>query len=211
MESFLSIYDADGHIVSDRNEEVKPSKEKKAEQAPEQQESDEPIDRDATSLKKAKQPSDLEKEITDKKEFYGPGELTAIAADLMEKTEASLHKNDSASDAWKRFQDENRSHLPVVTEKGIVCGLISLEQILQKMAKEKLSREKLGSVKVEELMIAPVTCCTEGTPLKVLIGTILEDDNGSIPVINSKGEPKGIVTHESLLKYILESSRFFPS
>ena len=79
------------------------------------------------------------------------------------------------------------------------------------MAKEKLSREKLGSVKVEELMIAPVTCCTEGTPLKVLIGTILEDDNGSIPVINSKGEPKGIVTHESLLKYILESSRFFPS
>lgn len=167
------------------------------------------VDPGETTLERAKQPSDLEKEITQQREFYGPGQLTGIAADVMEKGVPAIKSSDPVSEASKILKRHQFSNLPVITSQNTICGLITENQIFFKLVEEEVTKEELDKSKVNEWMISPVLCCLMGTPISILIQTILEEKVGCIPVVDSQDRFQGVVTKKALLRYIFESSHFF--
>jgi len=174
----------------------------------ENQEKDEEVNPDETTLKKAKKPSTLEKEITNKRDFYGPGELTGIAADLMNKDFPTVKSTHSVLDVSKALKKHKFSHLPVVTEKNTICGLITEKQIFRQLVEGDATSEELSEIEVKNMMISPVLCCAMETPIAILIQTILTEKVGFLPVVDSKDHFQGVVTKSGLLRYIFESPHF---
>ncbi|MEC7838588.1 MAG: CBS domain-containing protein [Chlamydiota bacterium] len=162
-----------------------------------------------STIQKAKTPSDLEKEITHEREFYGPGQLTGIAADLMFKNIPTVKSGDGVSEAAKILKSNSFNYLPVLNQKNTICGLITENQIFSGLIEGLLTMEELQKSKVKELMISPVLCCVMETPITTLIQTILEENVGFIPVVDSQDHLQGVVTKRALLSYIFESSHFF--
>lgn len=179
-------------------------------EAPKDNEEEEPSsNEEAENLEQAKQPSRLEKDITKKQEFFGPGEITCIAADLIKSDYPTISRSQSVLEASKLLKESKIHQLPVVTEEGHICGLITENQIFRKLIEEKEKRETLDKKEVKTVMVSPVLCCLMGTPLSVLINTLLEENVSVIPVVDSQDTLKGVVTKNSILAFIFNSSHFF--
>ena len=178
---------------------------------PEPEEDDEEASPDPqeNTLRKAKRPTQLEKEYTDKREFYGPGDLTGIASDFMKKDIPTVKADSLVSEAAELFKNKIITHLPVVTEQQLICGLITEHQLYRKLIDGSMTRTQLDNEKVSEVMRAPVLCCLQGTPVETLLETFVKENVSTLPVVDKNDQLKGMVDKRSLLTYFFESSHFF--
>ncbi len=161
------------------------------------------------SLKPARKPSDVEKEITGRQDFYGPGELTGIAGDLMKTDYHIVDETTTISKVTEILKERPFDHFPVISGRKTICGLISKNQIFRKLAEGNMSLDQLEETEVKELMVTPVLCCAFETPIKSLIEAFISEGVGILPVVDSHDKLKGFVAKNDILEYIYESSSFF--
>jgi CBS domain-containing protein len=101
-------------------------------------------------------------------------------------------------------------HLPVVTGRGMLCGIVT-DRDLRHYLFEPESFRQVGAVSVESLlkskpvsrvMSAPVITVDADEPLECAARVMLEGKLGSLPVLD-KGRLAGIVTEADLLRRIV--------
>lgn len=170
---------------------------------------EEPLDPQDTTLRRATTQTPLEKQYTDKREFYGPGDLTGIASDFMKKNIHTVKEGSLVSEAAELFKRQSITHLPVITEKHLICGLITEHQLYRSLIDGSMTRKKLDKEKVNTVMRSPVLCCLQGTPIEALLETFVKENVSVLPVVDKNDQLKGIVDKRDLLKYFYESSHFF--
>ena len=175
----------------------------------EQEEDDTPPDPQENTLRKAKQPSSLERQYTDKREFYGPGELTGIASDFMKKDIPTVNMDTLVSAAAQQFKKLSVTHLPVVSAERHICGLITEHQLYKGLIDGTFNKKELNEKKVSEVMESPVLCCLMETPVKDVLETFINEGIGILPVVDTNDKLKGIVDKRELLKYFHDSVHFF--
>jgi len=175
----------------------------------EEEPDDHPPEPHKTTLKEAKPPIDLEKEVTDKGKFYGPAEITGIAADFMRVDYPTVNRSDQVGDAAEILKEKEFNHLLVMSERKTICGLLTETQIFRQLIDGKTSPKQLNEKKVSDVMITPVLCCVLETPLQSLIEVMLEEEVGFLPVIDSQDLLQGVVTREDVLRFVYKSPHFF--
>jgi len=166
---------------------------------------------DKTTLKKAKEPTDFEKDFSTKKAFYGPGDITTVAESIMQEEFEKVRYSDPISEVEKILKKYTFSHLPVISEQDTICGLITQDQIFQKLVDEDIPRDKLDKMEASEIMISPVLCCLMETPIEAVFHTVLKERVGFLPVVDSKDKLRGIISKDDLIRYVYESSHYFES
>ncbi|MFN4227300.1 MAG: HPP family protein [Candidatus Ratteibacteria bacterium] len=141
--------------------------------------------------------------------------------DYMDKKISIVNKKTNLSEILKIFSDSHYNIIPVVDENGILCGIVSIEDILENLILSKKEVELLekfpffvdafseiiGTVEcVSSLLIAEDVMNKEvikidenSSVLKALI-LMRKHNIGCLIVIDEKGSPTGFIRRNNILK-----------
>lgn len=130
--------------------------------------------------------------------------------ELMSKDVVTIEDTATCHDAVVRMTRHRVRHLPVVTRRGALCGIVTDRDLRHYLFQPETFRQ-IGSVKVEtllksipvsRLMSAPVISVDADEALESACQRMLEDKLGSLPVMEN-GRLVGIVTETDLLRRIV--------
>ncbi|MEM0173351.1 MAG: CBS domain-containing protein [Sulfolobaceae archaeon] len=135
--------------------------------------------------------------------------------EIMETNPPVVSEDDKVIDALKKVNDRGIGRV-IVEGNGKIVGLISTRDFLTVLAthcNEMCSKEelaKIGEFKVGSIMsLNPITVSEEDEVIEA-INIMVARNFGSLPVINNKGKPVGIVTERDLLLMYRDMERIFP-
>jgi acetoin utilization protein AcuB len=130
--------------------------------------------------------------------------------ELMSKGIVTIEDTANCHEAAEKMVRHRVRHLPVVTTRGTLCGIVT-DRDLRHYLFEPETWRQVGTVRVETLlksmpvsriMSAPVITVTADEPLDAAARVMLEDKLGSLLVIDG-GRLAGIVTETDLLRRIV--------
>lgn len=102
-------------------------------------------------------------------------------------------------------------HLPVIEGDGRVIGLVTRTDVLKAQVSvlegldENERRERLDSVRVEDLMTTGVLTTSPDTLATTAGRALLDQGFGCLPVVNEDGILVGIVTERDFLRFALQA------
>lgn len=164
-----------------------------------------------SSLKQAREIADiLKKWIEDKKFFLAQTveglstdqvfkpikqvAATPVAKDLMTKEVVTAKPSDSITSAAKIFAKRNFDHLPIVGEKGKFVGIVTSWDIAVAVG--------TGKRKLSEILTSKVIAAAEDEPIDAVARKFETHGISGVPVVDTRGELRGILTSEDLSKLI---------
>ncbi len=119
------------------------------------------------------------------------------ARELISDVKLIVTPNDRLSEIIPKMRETNSWTVPVVKGKVLV-GLLSYKDLLSR-------RVSLDS-KVSSVM-SPTVSLLDNSDFTKIIGKFYTTKARVIPVINSSGNLKGMITRESIIKYLLEQKK----
>ena len=117
---------------------------------------------------------------------------TRYAKDLMHHGIRFLSPKNSISDANSLMKKYGFSHVPILDEEEVLCGIISERDILRKNEATKL----------KEVMQREVLTCFEKTRIQDIAKIMLAEQIGSIPIIDENYKLTGILTKTDILNFL---------
>jgi len=118
------------------------------------------------------------------------------AHDLMTSPIESIEAGTSVEEAAKKMI-EKQVHRMLVTEAGKPLGVISVSNFVASIAaQEKAKRESVGDVMSEVFLV-----CRDKTPIISAARTMTQAGWRSVLVVDSNGNPIGVVTGNDLLPF----------
>lgn len=129
------------------------------------------------------------------------------AKDLMTKKIVSIAPNDSMLEASQLMSIKTLKHLVVKKDNKLV-GILSDRDLFKSMRSELVDSTRMelslnSTQKVKDYMSWPVYVVSETTSIKKIIEEFLLQRVSAFIVENKKGEIKGIITIDDVLKYSL--------
>jgi len=130
-----------------------------------------------------------------------------FARQIMTTPVVTLTSKMSVEQALTHFQTTQLRHLPVISSKGKVTGIVSDRDILRYMAGlcgSYLSipaTHKVGD-KVEQLMQSPVLTASQQTDVRYIARLFIERRVGAMPIVTD-GKLKGIITRSDILHAVM--------
>jgi len=122
---------------------------------------------------------------------------------LCDQESAVVPAASSAADAV-RLMLTRRVGAVVVVDGNRVAGIFTERDVLRKLALSGRDPEK---VPVAELMTAPVTTVPPETNPKEALGSMLEHHFRHLPVVDSAGRLRGVLSIRNLLHELMEDLR----
>ena len=164
-----------------------------------------------SSLKRAREIAEILKQWIKEKRFFlsQPAErlptdqvfkpmkqVTAVpfVRDLMTREVITAEPSDSIASAAKIFAERNFDHLPIVDTEGKLVGIVTSWDIAVAVGTKKK--------RLSEIMTREVITTTEDEPIDVVARKLDKHRISGVPVVNAKGELKGILTSEDLSKLL---------
>lgn len=99
------------------------------------------------------------------------------------------------------FSDHRYRHIPVVSAKGGLIGLVSDRDILRYQAKSS-SRER-DKEPVSSIMVSEVLVGTADTLIRDVARTMIEERIGSLPIVGDRNAVVGIVTRSDIVRALI--------
>ncbi len=144
-------------------------------------------------------------------------------SEIMRHPVISMRENDSLADAARIMLEQNVRGVPVVNDRGTICGFLTVTDYLAreehvpftKYHVRELFGESLGEEAIEriyaharhtpvkEIMSQTVISVTEDDSVERLVELMLTHDLNRIPVVRD-GVPVGIVARFDLLRLMVD-------
>lgn len=129
--------------------------------------------------------------------------------DIMTSHPHTVFVTDSVESAYRKLKQYHVRHLPVVDGQGKLVGIMSERDFQRIMIREKSGvGEETYSFDsreiVEDVMSWPVQAIGEGTPIKTAARLMLQDKLSALVITSFENRPKGIVTTDDFLHYLIE-------
>lgn len=129
------------------------------------------------------------------------------AKDLMTKKIVLIGPHNSMLEASQLMTNKTLRHL-VVQENGKLVGILSDRDLYKSMRTDKIDTTHMelslnSTQKVQDYMTWPVYVISETTSLEKILEEFLAQRVSAFIVENKKGDMKGIITIDDILKYLL--------
>ena len=116
------------------------------------------------------------------------------AKDVMEEGVFAIHKESTIHDAIKLLDEEHIHSVAVLDKTEKPVGLITSEMIINLLADDIKTTEKLSAIKLH-----PVLQFNEKVPLKKIISMMKRKHEYKVLITDEKGNLKGVVTESDIL------------
>lgn len=130
-------------------------------------------------------------------------------AEVMSRDLYVVRPEDTLERVYEIFHAKSIHHIPVVNEKGKLCGIVSKSDFLRvnhmfclfnKEKYEEYNQKLYKAMQVQEIMTSHVATLSPADPLTVAAGIFAENLFHALPVVD-KGSLVGILTTQDLLGY----------
>ena len=135
--------------------------------------------------------------------------LNITVSELMSIETVTLQRNDRLILADQVMKERAIRHMPVLDDKGQVCGILSQRDLFRGALLKNLGYgghledKMMASMMVKEAMVSPVITTTPATDIQKAASTMVENKIGCLPVIKN-GELQGILTEEDFVRWVAE-------
>lgn len=132
-----------------------------------------------------------------------------IAEQVMTSPVVSCESNDSVIDVMNVFRSRHIRHLPVVTNEGVVEGIISDRDILRYLSGftedyKHLASSAKANDRIRRLMTTRVLTASIDTDVRYIARLFVEQRVGAMPIVIER-KLKGIITRSDLLAAIMRN------
>lgn len=126
-------------------------------------------------------------------------EMPASVSDLMSTGVFTLRTDDVISLADEVIQLGQIRHLPVLDQRGVVCGILTQRDLLRALIDAGTGAKAAStSISVGKVMVAPVITATPGTPLHLAAHIMRKRGIGCLPVVDA-GRLVGVLTESDFV------------
>lgn len=138
--------------------------------------------------------------------------LEKVAANLKPRTVEKVSKNTSLGQARSLLKKGGVSRLPVIDDRGKLIGLVTRFDIRQALSSPKTSqgsksregnKAKANSQPISKYMSGVTITAPHSTPVRVLISKMLDQEIGSILLVDKENRPTGLVSYRDVLEALL--------
>ncbi len=123
----------------------------------------------------------------------------SFVKDLMTREVVTARPSDLITSAAKVFSKRNFDHLPVIDDEKKLVGIVTSWDIAVAVG--------TGKKKLSEIMTQRVVTSTEDEPVDVLARKLDKHKISGVPVVNAKGELRGILTTDDITKLLGRRTR----
>jgi len=117
-----------------------------------------------------------------------------FARDVMTRKIVTAKPEDSITNAAKIFSERGFDHLPIVDAGGKLVGIVTSWDIAIAVG--------TGKKKLSEVLTSKVVTATEDEPIDVVARRLEKHEISGVPVVNARGELRGILTSGDLSKLL---------
>lgn len=140
------------------------------------------------------------------KEFF----LQAKIKDVMAAPVITVKETDDFSLVQEKIELYDVRHLPVVDESGVIVGLITQRDLYKIHSPRRLEegdwyydKDALNQFLLKKVMLLkPFTLRPEDSLFEAIEVTV-KNKFGCIPIVDEIGRPCGILTRDTILKYLI--------
>jgi CBS domain-containing protein len=134
--------------------------------------------------------------------------LPPVASTFMKRAPTVVAPDSELFDVAALMSKRGVRHLPVVDAERRVVGMVSDRDLrealgdLKKFAEDPEARERVRTMTAADVMTGSVTTVPEGTPLPIIIGHLVNERIGALPVVDTAGKLVGIVSYLDVLQVL---------
>lgn len=129
-----------------------------------------------------------------------PNEVLFVR-EIMTKAVVTVAPTSPISEVAQLFSERRYRHVPIVSPKGSIVGLISDRDVLKYHAKS--SNRERDKEPVSTIMVSEVLVATPDTLIRDVARTMFEERIGSLPIIDERNEIVGIVTRSDIMRALI--------
>jgi acetoin utilization protein AcuB len=129
-----------------------------------------------------------------------PSEVLFVR-EIMTKGVVTASPTTSIGEISHLFSDHRYRHIPIVSGKAELIGLVSDRDILRYQAKSS-SRER-DKEPVSSIMVSEVLVGTADTLIRDVARTMIEERIGSLPIVGERNAVVGIVTRSDIVRALI--------
>jgi len=133
--------------------------------------------------------------------------LTKYVSSYMSKDFFLLDQNTSVSESARMLQDSERDDIIVIDEKHHPIGIVTDEDIINKMAEILTYAE---TVTLKDIMSTPLITISEKTTLKNALQKMRDSRIRKLPVLSKKNEVVGIIFQGTIANVIRDATATVP-
>lgn len=130
------------------------------------------------------------------------------ASEIMSSPVVAVDSRITAAEAWKKFNENDYRHMPVVSGEGAIIGILSERDLLKKLILRGGKAEDAVDITVRDLMSSDVIATNPQTDIRRVARAMLEHHVGLMPIIDEKGGLAGVVTRSDILHAIIHHPGF---
>ncbi len=132
-----------------------------------------------------------------------PRKPAVLAHDIMSGPVITLRPDATLADAWGLMRTRGIRHVPVVSETGVMVGIMSDRDILQfsHSSGRPLPAHIAGQVMEREVLSA-----TPSTPIQEIAGAMVNEGIGALPILDEAQHPIGIITASDILRALMNQA-----
>ncbi|MEZ4753527.1 MAG: CBS domain-containing protein [Bdellovibrionota bacterium] len=124
-------------------------------------------------------------------------ELALTASQIMSSPVVTLRAKDTITAAAEIFKEKRFRHIPVVSKKGALIGILSDRNLHQ------LSD---NSQCVKDVMSRPVLCARAQTEIRLIAQVLFKERIGAMPIVDENQELVGIITRSDILRAVVNQA-----
>jgi len=124
-------------------------------------------------------------------------------SEIMTSPVFTISKDKHVDEAWNLFIGKNVHHMPVLSDRGEIIGIISDRDILKKLIISDGKIDSAENKRVEDIMTTDVIAAYPTTDIRNIAKGMLDYHIGSMPIVDANGSLVGIITRSDILYAVI--------
>jgi CBS domain-containing protein len=116
---------------------------------------------------------------------------------LCDEIPASVPLSATAADAIRQMLDLRVGAVAVVDDHGVVAGIFTERDVLQKLA---LEARDPATISIRDVMTVPVIMATKETTAQEALSVMVEEHHRHLPIVEEDGRLLGMLSIRNLLQ-----------
>ncbi len=125
-----------------------------------------------------------------------------LAQDIMTSPVLTLPPGSPLTEAWTLMTSRHIRHTPIVSETGLMVGIIADRDILPLPQTLQQGFHSLPHA-IGDVMTTAVLTATRETPIQEISSVMLRENISALPILDTDHRPVGILTTTDILRALV--------